>query len=510
MFLVPLAISSVAACIGAENTRDGGEELGEVAQPIINGATLGPTHPALQNAINVYDSFYGVGCSGVALDNQWVLTAQHCTYGMNYNGAIDQVARASNTSEIRKLAEVRRQPGGAETQHDLALLRVGRAFTDVPRMREWSNPLSRLIGSDLFCIGRGHNNLNKTGFGTWRYAWLRPIAARINDYDMGPNSLGQIQYLGDSGGPCISYSGSPPFVTGILGSTNGTTNSRLAGISPENSAWSRLIRERSELLFYNKNTGTGYISSLEATGTYASNRSISGLSTQWTHITSLRNGAILFYNKANGVAAIARLERDGTYSGGSASLVLPANARFMVAVGDDMVFFLDDAGVGRTARIDAATFTYTPGTTVSGFFTAFTHVVGTKQGGLFFFNRIAGTGATATIDANMNYVDRGYLHGFSTGWTYVTAVNERGLFFYNPANGTGYTAEINASGYYASHNPVSGIGPGYSVIGAFNGVLLFRNASGGGGTARVSDTGHYVPITSLSGFSTAWTHASLE
>src|SRR5262249_22108092 len=159
------------------------------------------------NAVNV------PGCSGVALDEEWVLTARHCTIdsaGVSLLSIGTTVDRA-NPLETRAIREIHRHP-----TLDIALLRVQPFSHVATHYAPYGLPLNQLENATLTCVGRGANTTPTGGFGIWRSARMvvQPGTTTADGYTFTPEN-GRIQYRGDSGGPCLYFAASQVFVTGI-------------------------------------------------------------------------------------------------------------------------------------------------------------------------------------------------------------------------------------------------------------------------------------------------------
>ena len=500
---------AVGACSADAQSIEEETEVRSISQPIINGTPL--TGSPLENAVEIG------GCSGVSLDQEWILTAKHCMPALT--AGMSTVTKPS-TSETRVIREIH-----LNIDQDIALVRIFPFVGAVQALELWDRAPSLLTNLDLFCFGRGNNTANPpSGFGTWRYATMRISNPTAWEYDLLPNALGQIQTSGDSGGACLYYGGNATYVTGIqststpvcppniphctIGQAVSIASASQIALWPGVSSWIKDIRQRSELLFYRNSDGVAATAALERLNTYSSQYSTSGFSTQWTHVVGLRNGSILFYNKNNGAAASGRLDKTGLYSSGTTFSLLP-NWVHITAVGPDGLFFLDAGGTGRTARIDAYG-TYTSGSTIYNFPLGATHVVGTKAGGLLVLNGTNGTALTATVNSLLQYTYGGSVSGFATNWTHVAAVNDRGLFFYNKNNGVAYSSGITSTGSYVSYQAVTGAPSGVSVVGASNGTLLFRNAAGTGTIGVVNTGGQFVTNQVINGFASSWTNVTVE
>jgi Trypsin len=502
--LVPLA----GCAIDFDSSAD---PPASISDPIINGdlADVG-----WWNAVEI------TGCSAVALDEEWVLTARHCTPSLM--AGIDVATRVS-PREVRTIREIHRHP-----TDDIALLRV-HPFSHVGNHIEpWNLDIEWLEGKDLYCIGRGNSTNPQTGFGTWRNATMRIGVTYTNGYAMYPNARSQIQTFGDSGGPCFYQSATTNYVTGIQSTATYTcmagvsvcdsstaltmTSVEQVGLSPAIGGWVKDIQQRAPLFFLNGADGVGYVSMLERNGAYTGVARVDGFTANWTHVVLLHNDALFFYDANNGIAATATLDKDGNYAGGSVieGFYAPGYTH-VVAVGKDGVFFYSlDAGQGAMARVDTKG-VFTSGEALEGFLTGFTHIAGTRDGGLLFYNRNDGTAATSTVDASLHYtfVEGLYL---SPGWTRVVAVDHDGLFFYNGDTGVGYTSQIDLGGHYHDHGPVYGFNPlgWWVVVGASNGGLFFLDPESGlGALARVS-AGTYSFVRDLPGFRLGWSHVTAD
>lgn len=178
---------------------------GSAEQPIINGST---TNSLAGNSVD----FAGLNCSAVALDEEWVVTAKHCTVGGTWSSGVftpdmnkplllagSSTAHRVSPSESRVIREIHRHPS-----LDLALLRVHPFSTVSRHIEPWGSALSGLSGKSLYCVGQGYNAMD-SGSGTWRSATMVPSSIGTDGYTFVPNGSGQIQWMGDSGGPCTYF-----------------------------------------------------------------------------------------------------------------------------------------------------------------------------------------------------------------------------------------------------------------------------------------------------------------
>jgi hypothetical protein len=513
-FFIVLSMVAFAGC--AASSGDG-EKSGATDSSIINGGTSPQT--ARYNAVEL------PGCSAVALDEEWVLTARHCTCGgslawpctTSLTVGVDVATRA-NPVESQIIREVHQYPNA-----DLALLRMQRPFSTMSNHNEpWDGPMSALVGKDLYCMGQGDSVAPFGGFGTWRDATMRIHDFDADGYTFYPNAQGQIQWMGDSGGPCIYQTSTTSYVTGIQSTATWecaspwfcdkatairVTSTHQAGLTVSATDWLGDARERSPLFF--QGGTSAYVSMLERRGGYTSMHDVQGFSNNWTHVVVLHDDALFFYDANSGTAATATLDKWGNYRGGAA---VPDFARpgftHVVAVGGDGLFLYDaNGGVGETARVDGAG-AFTQGETIDGFSTIWTHVAATRDGGLFFYDKNDGVGATALVDPSLHYTFVDTIYGFSTGFTHVTGVDHNGLLFYSASNGGAYASQIDIGGHYHSYGTVNGLPAGATfVVGASNaGLFLLDNLSGTATIGRVA-TGRYSYVSTVSGFS-SWTTVS--
>ncbi|HVH45842.1 MAG TPA: trypsin-like serine protease [Labilithrix sp.] len=480
-------------------------------QAIVKGTTISTSSDRARSLINAPN-----GCSGVALDAEWSLTAKHCVDGGGISPPMADVTQVGvvNPGEQRPIREWFNSP-----IEDMSLLRVHRFSAAVPEVYPYSVSLSRLVGNFYACFGRGETVFDTgTGSGVWRTANLE-VDSVVNTYRYRtkPNILGQTMAHGDSGGPCFDASNR------IIGITQGgdATQTVHVGLTYSLTGWIEGIRRRSRLFFYDASNGAGWVAALEgsSTNTYTTQGAVS-LGSAWTHAVTLRNGAILLYHSPTGGYGKARVNKSGgflsygAWQGGGWG-ALPAGMTHIAAVGPDRFFMYNaSSGVGLTARLTSDGM-HTIGEVIPGFSVGWTNVVGTTTGGLLFYNRWTGAAGLASVDGNLHYTG-GPALSLSPGWTSVTSVNYEGVLFYNSSNATAFTARVSPAGYQADRaiNPGNGsysIGANYtSVVGASNGYLLFRDPWGGAVIAHVDGTGGFASLSNLSGFGTNWTAVSAE
>jgi hypothetical protein len=517
LHVVLLALVLAPVSCGGEDgqslgrTDDEGADIGAAKQPIVAGTRVDTSGQMARSLINAPN-----GCSGVAFDAEWALTAKHCVDGTVVPTPTADATQIGvvNPGEQRPIREWFNSP-----IVDMSLLRVHRFYAPVPERPLYSTTLSPLVGNYYACYGRGETIFNAGNGGTWNTANLK-VENVVNSYQYRttPNLMGQTMAHGDSGGPCIDLGANT-----VIGITQGgdATQTFHVGLTPSLTNWIEQIRRRSRLFFYRASDGAAWVAALEESSTYtASPGTVPSLSPNWTHAVTLRNGAILLYHWPSGGYGKARVDKNGgfrfygAWQGGGLG-ALPAGMTHVTAVGPDRFFMYNaSSGLGLTARLTSDG-SHMVGEVIPNFSTGWTDVVGTLSGGLLFYNRWSGAGGVASVDQNLHYTSIASL-SFSPGWTSVTSVNRNGVLFYDKNNGNAYTATVTPAGYQAGGafppgNGIHSIGPNYtSVVGATNGSVLFRDPWGGAVIAYVSGTGWFTSVSTLGGFSTNWTAVSAD
>jgi hypothetical protein len=254
MTCVAVALAIAAGC-------DAGDEADEtvgVSDEIINGTTVTANDKGAV-AIYVGGNFR---CSGTYMGGKWVITARHC---LEQTKDIPNPLIPPQGFWVTAL----RNPGPtiptwvpAGASSTVTVTRVYANFVDVG-MLKLTNALSatyvtppsgglgppRAVGqTNQQCQGYGNFTNTGTGSGTLRKATLTINGVGVHSpnetnprtdwpYQIryGRNSSGQIQFFGDSGGPCFTPIGTPGGTVWALTTVHRTGYPSTNGVTPDNS-----------------------------------------------------------------------------------------------------------------------------------------------------------------------------------------------------------------------------------------------------------------------------------
>ncbi len=497
-----LTLLALGGCSAPPAGYTSSEPSGSSESPILNGNPL--------SNLTAYNAVELPGCSAIAIDERWVLTARHCTCGGSLaypctSSIVPNVSIATRAAPIenRFVRELYQHPNV-----DIALLRVD-PFKEFTYHNElWGWPMAPLDGQYLYCIGDGQYRLPNIGDGQWRGAALRVGATSATGYTFFPlhEDLPQIPWMGDSGGPCFFSSAlkaytpatagtqviiSKTYVAGVQSTVTwdcpwflnscaadratAVTSATQVGLTASVVRWIRDIQKRARFLFVDSIHKRLALSFLERTGEHKSLvldqvASVEG----WTHIVLLRDDAIFFYDANGGTAATATLDEDGNFTGAEpiADFAAPGFTHVVAASADGILLANANDGTAVTARVDARG-AYTAAERIDALPTGFTHLAATRDGGVFFYDAARGTGATGVLDEDLRFSPADTVLTLPAGLTHVTAVDHDGLFFYDAASGLAFPARLGANGEYRESPRIDAVAPGYtSVTGATSGGLL--------------------------------------
>lgn len=287
------ALSMLAGC-GSEMTEEKHtqEPVASSAQEIVGGTNTTISANPWQVSLQSSSGFHF--CGGSILNENWILTAQHC---VNDGGTISKPARVeagtttiSGSGQVRSVAEVIVYPGYVDASQgkDVALLRL-------------STPLD-LSGSNAKAIGivtaadasAGVTNpgvvARVTGWGTLSSGGSSPDTLQTVDVNVVSNSSAQTSYpnetitadqlaaaapgkdscQGDSGGPLTVLKGTTRVLAGVVSWGYGCADSRYPGMYARVSSFETWITS--------KINGT-----TPPTTTLLSKSSLSGASSSWQH-----------------------------------------------------------------------------------------------------------------------------------------------------------------------------------------------------------------------------------
>ena len=237
--------------------------------------------------------------------------------------------------------------------------------------------------------------------------------------------------------------------------------------------WTRILAVNlvssppSDLLFYERTTGTAELYATNGTGAISLLRTQGTPSTQYAQIVSMHLGTgaertvVLFYDRTVGAGAFFRARRDGTLDllvthpnwRTSWSEIVPG--RFSAGPGPELLFYDRLAGeaeiysVNQQGNIRLVK-------AHRGLRKTWTHIVPGNfalgpRTDLLFYDRSSGTGHFYTVDAEGNLALISRRTGWTRTWTHIVpgdfdGSGRTGLLFYERSSGTGEFYAIDGSG----------------------------------------------------------------
>ncbi len=202
--LAPLLLATLALSPGcAPGSPDAAPNAAQAQRPV-NDGILETGEPGV---VLLYHAYYGVMCSGTIIGKRVVLTAKHCVQNENgqmfsatgwqvYVGTSPDIGWGSNPDYT--VSEVRKTPGSAIENADLALLILDSDVQQVPYRYRFKIELDGFVGSPARVIGYGLNACVGGSSGT-KYRGDEEVIGWYSTNDFITEGYGANE--GDSGGP---------------------------------------------------------------------------------------------------------------------------------------------------------------------------------------------------------------------------------------------------------------------------------------------------------------------
>lgn len=209
--LVVFASWATAGCGSEEDLQD---DLFESQAAIINGTAYSPDDVGLVKLTASNDASFL--CSGTMLNDRLILTARQCAGRVLDTYRVTIGSRETDSGARIDLAST-------HPSLDVALLRSTIPIKHPSTGKTFANSLygkspQVLLNRTLDCRGYGRST-RAGGAGVLRQGSLPVIAWSATSLTTGRNAAGQVQFIGDYGGPCFYTDAGVRYVVGVASSS---------------------------------------------------------------------------------------------------------------------------------------------------------------------------------------------------------------------------------------------------------------------------------------------------